>query len=161
MANIETITQDFGGTIGIDKRQYFNIFAPVGPKMVNRIDDVMVVQAMLNLMIMEPSTVYYSGGTTRTIPPVTGVFNAETARAILDFQRRWSASLLKVDGIVNPGSFQDRTIKIHGHQMTIVYLNQWAELASQAKYGFARHVETLPKLFPQLLAYIALEAFFD
>jgi hypothetical protein len=161
MANIETVTADYGGKIGVAKRKYLNIYAPVGPNMANRVDDVMVIQAMLNLIVSESSTKAFSGGTTKTIPPVNGMFTPQTAAAILNFQRFWEFGVLKVDGIVHPGSYRNRVIKVAGRDMTITGLNKWAEDASDIKYGFGSYPETLPKLFPQLWAYLTIDAVFS
>jgi len=158
MANIVTIREDEGNFLnpktGEFKEKYrdfqiYNVSAPVVTGMANHFGDVVVVQALINV-------IYRSGSRQATVerdwghedfhpefkgyktPPVTGNSDMNTALAIKLFQiDTHSRPALKVDGVVYPLSFSGRNVK---------RLNRQRETISELNYAARDHFFDIPEL---------------
>jgi hypothetical protein len=104
---------------------FFNIDQAVGPGAPNRHGDVLLVQIMLAGILNDPSYNY-----SETVP-TTGVFDAATHRAILQFQRSWRRMIRRgtgiregaIDGRVSPATNLGYDRGAHVWSFTIVDLN--------------------------------------
>jgi hypothetical protein len=164
MAKIETIHKDFGDSInpstkerfGVVEGKIFNLAHPVGPRMPNHLGDVMVIQAMLNVIASMPAWAEYNGLKPSAMPGVTGRFDQKTEAAIWSFQKARHYNLLSIDGVVHPGSFENRTLKLDGRYMAIVLLNNQAAEVCQVKYYSYDHTEGIARIYPQVIAAVYL-----
>ena len=145
--------------------EIFNISAPVGPGMANHFGDVVVVQALLNVIYLDgtkQATIEFWSGHDGSppeykgyqTPKVTGSFDKNTATAIKLFQTDSATRLRETDGIVRPVSFSGRIIKIgRGRNETIYDLNDAARRYLSARFGLKAKLTTvIPELFPQVTA---------
>jgi hypothetical protein len=162
MANIEIRHLDFGDRvykkekIGIVDENVFNLSAPVGKGMANHFGDVMVIQAMLNVIASDPTWAEYNGLKPSAMPGVMGRFDHKTEMAIQSFQEARRYNLLRVDGIVHPGSFGNRILKLSGTFMTITLLNDQAGEVCSFKYNSLDHTKEIARIYPQVVAAVYL-----
>jgi hypothetical protein len=158
MAKIDILHLDFGDRvykkekIGIRDDKVFNLSAPVGPGMSNHLGDVMVIQAMLNVIASEPTWAEYNGLKPSAMPIVTGIFEEKTERAIRSLQNARRYNLLRADGIVHPGSFGNRIVKLTGTYITITLLNDQADVVCSFKYNSLDHTKEIARIYPQVVA---------
>jgi len=176
MANIEAIREDHGNIFDpktnktkVKDYEYeiFNITAPVGPGMANLFGDVMVIQALINVIYSDgtkQATLEVWSGTDGfppeykgyQTPKVTGNFDKDTALAIKLFQTESRTRVLEVDGIVRPGSYSGRILKIGigiTQMLTIYELNDAARRYIFSRFGHAAmHTKIIRELFPQVSA---------
>jgi|GEM_PF-5703670 len=164
MAKIETIRWDLGNGAnprtkekwGVYDENAFNLSAQVGPRMPNRMGDVIVIQAMLNVIASERVWSEYNGLKLSLMPQVTGKFEQKTERAIRSFQEARHYNLVRVDGVVHPGAFENRIIRLDASIMSISLLNMEAGVVCSFKYNSLDHTKEIARLYPQVIAAIYL-----
>src|SRR5262245_23486275 len=103
MARIENMYWDFGDArsprtgkkFGISSEKILNVGVPVGAGMMNKLPDVMVVQALLNLAA-KGTVGEYLLSDAKTLPQVSGIFDGSTQAAIKSLQSNWSMFQLRI-----------------------------------------------------------------
>jgi len=122
MATIETV--DFGP---FGKYQYANISEVVGEGLTNDRNDVLLIQTLFRLIggIHEVFSRAFFGLEPHEMPAISGICDKNTIKAIWKFQRHRRHRLLNVDGVIHPGSFQNRVLTggPEARQMMITLLN--------------------------------------
>ena len=134
----------------------FNVEFSVGRKSANQLSDVMLVQAMFNLLVDGPEGRFRTGFQTgmksgKEIPKISGEADAVTLAAIQTFQRRWSHNLLAVDGIIHPARYFDRDIQTAGvGLMTITMMHQLAQNVAAENFNEEDYTDFMFWRFPEL-----------
>src|SRR5258708_27451329 len=101
----------------------FNVNYSVGMGGINRIDDLILVQAMFRFIaddgFGELSTLGISSH--KELPQLTGVLDEKTVNAIHKYQDRWRRLLLSTDGLIHPADYINRDLKLDAttRRMTI------------------------------------------
>lgn len=103
-----------------------NVNSRVGVHGPNRSEDVMLIQSLFRYIGADGNLRKRLLGNFE-LPKPDGVCGPKTRRAILDFQRRNSHRLLRVDGAIDPASYDGRVIKdISKPVMTVQLLHFYA-----------------------------------
>lgn len=128
----------------------FNVSASVGDpgSSVNMEGDVMLIQAMFHFIVRghDPSTIGLPPGS--ALPAVSGTFDGATSSAIWAYQRQHAGKIVRIDGVIEPAIYYQTKFKVVSVLPTITWLH--IECAIQHDYTSA-----IPRLFPQLLPWIA------
>jgi hypothetical protein len=93
----------------------------------------------------------FIGSDPSELPEPTGVFDPETGRIILNFQRSNHYLLMgRPDGLIHPASFAGRTLHVDGKKMTISLLNEEVAATAFDLVSALDATEAVIKVFPQL-----------
>jgi hypothetical protein len=131
----------------------FNVEASVGHKAINLTDDVQLVQAMFNFIILGPHGGTISGSMTgmrsrKEVPIISGKMDAVTLAAIKTFQRHWTHNLLRTDGLIHPAKYLGRDIKTTGTGlMMITLLHQLAQTVAVTNFDEEDYTELVFEMF--------------
>ncbi|MEP6850995.1 MAG: peptidoglycan-binding domain-containing protein [Acidobacteriota bacterium] len=122
MAKKEIIT--FGP--GAAKLAAVNVTSRVGAHGQNRSDDVMLIQSLFQYIGVDSNIRRRLLGNFE-LPKADGVCGLKTRQAILDFQRKNSHRLLRVDGAIDPADYEGHVIRdVSKPVMTIHLLSFYA-----------------------------------
>ncbi len=148
MATVENLTVYYKEFTVV--KRFLNISEPVGVGQPNKIGDVMVIQALISVAAHGLHGKFLTWND-EDVPAATGIFNETTRKFIWEFQRYFGNSALKVDGLVHPGSFRGRKVRLDRSMMTIVQLNCYAIGVNKAteKYGYD-HTKAILDMYPML-----------
>ncbi len=135
----------------------FNLDKSVGAGGKNLFGDVMLIQGFLRYIeAFDHGKV--DGESVPAAPDLTGLLDHKTLEAIRVYQQFWSFRLLKADGIIHPGSYNNRNIKEVFHPlMTITYLHIHAKNAAR-HYGDPNYLTGMMSLMPRLRTSIHMSA---
>jgi hypothetical protein len=150
LATRETITVD-----GV-RQPCLNVTETVGEKFgANKIGDVMLVQAMFKYIANHFGSEQIGLTSKDDVPEPTGLFNSDTARLIIVFQRKMARQLIRVDGIIHPASYKDRNLKFgdgpRPRMMTITFLHFGCVGASPTTVDYTTEIT---RQFPLLLPWL-------
>lgn len=153
MAKKDTISYHIGGGMTA-KEPCTNLTFSVGMDGDNGGADIMLVQALFNF-------VGWAKGTSRNLlgfeksamPRITGRMNSKTQQAIFNFQRRNVNKVLKIDGLMEPGKYENRVLTIGGRLMTITLLDLYAKQEGLAQ-NEPDHIKGVIKLAPALAPWL-------
>jgi hypothetical protein len=150
MAKKEMITRNGTQKLGI------NVDAPVGPVNVPRTrnlpSDVLLIQAIFNVFARRLNPAYLGLQSLDEVPTPNGVYDAKTENAILRYQTTNRSDLLRVDGIVDPGSYGNRNVidRLGGQLMTITLFHMQLIVL----FDVPDYTTELTRLVPQLAAFL-------
>jgi len=113
----------------------WNLTQSVGFKSANLYEDVMLIQAMIQLIALwDP--VKAGVGRDYKVPPVNGIMDVVTQRAIEGFQIANASRLLAVDGRIDVARYKGRKLRRGDHRvMTITLLHYLATDANMMVEG--------------------------
>lgn len=135
-------------------RTCVNVDFKVGAGGDNSKSDVMLIQALFNFFgrIGHPRL----GFPLKEMPAITGICDAKTNMAILNFQKANRHSLLSVDGVIHPADYFGRTVTFDKPLMTITLLNELAyEFAFMGNYR-GGHIGALEDMVPELTGWLGM-----
>jgi hypothetical protein len=152
MAKIDTIN------IGSHKIDCLNLSETVGGAGVNKIGDVMVIQALMNYIASgnEDHSLINLGTSLDELPGVAGDFDMATYSAIIAFKRSWAHRLLNPsDSLIHPAYYSGRVLRRYqtGRLMVITLLSQLADDVSRQIAGVP-YIERIFHIYPNLRAWI-------
>ena len=152
MANIDTLR--FGSSAG-DTAPCINVDAPVGPTKLSRVQnlkgDVMLIQASFFALAKWLNVNRVGLQSMDQVPVPTGLFDAKTEAAIRAYQGKKGWRPLNRDGVIDPASYRNRTVRLGGPLMTITNLHlDLGELALLRGFEMNQYPQMLSLLVPQL-----------
>ena len=151
MAKKETITYDDQKTVG------FNLTDMVGFGGANERGDVMLVQAMLNIIVEGIGSVSKFGiKSKRELPDVTGFFGGDTGFLIMNFQRKWAPILTpQRSGMLFPAQYKDNiaAMSADDRRQAMFLLHQFAQ-ESAARLNETDYTAVVLDKFPDLRGFI-------
>ena len=155
MAHIEIAT-----FVDTGEAWHANVSDTVGVGMRNEKNDVMLIQAFINLIGFNPVRAkdFFDIKPGDTLPKPDGsILDSKTIRAIWRFQEKMEKDkeLLLKDGIIHPASYRYRKIA-KGKLMTITSLNQYALGVAGMVFKSSNLRTLLLKIAPGLLLPIRL-----
>jgi hypothetical protein len=147
MATRETITVE-----GV-RQPCLNVSETVGENFgANKIGDVMLVQVMFKYIVGHFGSEQIGLSAKDEVPEPTGLFDSDTTRLIIVFQRKMAHQLIRVDGIVHPAFYKDRNLKFGDgplpRMMTITSLHFGCVGVSPATVDYTAEIT---RQFPLLL----------
>jgi hypothetical protein len=132
----------------------FNVDQAVGPSAPNLFDDVQLVQAYINFIILGRNGNTIGGRLTGMksryeVPRVTGKIDDLTLAAIKTFQSKWAHNLIRTDGTVHPAHYAGRDIKTGGRGplMTITLLHQLAQSVAAENFNSDDYTVLMRQMF--------------
>ncbi|HKX82605.1 MAG TPA: hypothetical protein VJL58_00165 [Pyrinomonadaceae bacterium] len=133
-----------------------NLHFSVGAGGDNGPADVMLIQTMFHYLAhVGGKPMPYIGFPMNELPEITGECDWKTRKAILKFQRRHSRRLLKIDGLIEPAEYENRSIASKDERvMTITLMHllasemHWHQPDAHYIWGLIR---TMPELRPWLV----------
>jgi hypothetical protein len=134
----------------------FNVEFPVGQRSANHRSDVMLVQAMFNLLVDGFEGRRITGIQTgmksqKEIPKINGEADAVTLAAIRTFQRRWAHNILMTDGIIDPARYFGRDIQTTGTGlMMITLMHQLLQNVAAENFQEEDYTDFMFWRFPEL-----------
>jgi hypothetical protein len=122
MAHIEIAT-----FVDTGEAWHANVGDTVGVGKTNENNDVMLIQAFINLIGFNPVRAqdFFDIKPGDPLPKPDGILDNKTIRAIWRFQVKSDKEVLRKDGIIHPASYHHRKIA-KGQLMTITLLNRHA-----------------------------------
>ena len=147
-------------TILGDASPGFNVEFPVGPRSANQRGDVMLVQAMFNLLVDgfegRTRTGFETGMKSgKEVPKINGEADAVTLAAIQTFQRRWAHNILMTDGIIHPARYVGRDIQSAGiGLLTITLMHQLAKNVAAQNFEEEDYTDFMFWRFPELQVWV-------
>lgn len=137
-----------------NKLKHVNISEEVGPGGKNKLNDVMLIQALFkiagdgnNLIALQ-----LFGVNGKSLPEVTGNLNSHTIETIWNFQRLNTRRLLSIDGKIHPANYQNRVIKNpDGRVMSITFLNLEAENQATQRFKNIDIPSVVKKIAPSIM----------
>ena len=154
MAKIETMKIRYSDHTrqGLAVKSVLNLSRPVGPGSRNELADVLLIQALFDLVLQKDSILAHDPFHISLRPAkVTGQFDVETQLMIIQYQLGSITSRLRTvvpDGTIHPAALSGRELRSSRKQMTIVQLNLDASMCAH-KYGFD-HVAAILDRNPML-----------
>jgi hypothetical protein len=134
----------------------FNLSFWVGIGGLNDKGDVMLIQAMLNFISEghgDPSMVGVK--LDFDLPDVTGSLDSSTIFSIIGFQNRWMRHLLaSVAGKIFPVDYKKYKYTESDTRRPVITMLHQLSLDAAGRLNESDYTEAMPKMFPQLRAFI-------
>lgn len=134
----------------------FNLSFWVGLGGLNDKGDVMLIQAMMNFIAEghdDPSMVGVKFDF--DLPDVTGSLDSSTIFSIIGFQTRWMSHLLaSVAGKIFPVDYKTYKYTESEPRRPVITMLHQLSLDAAGRLNESDYTEAMPKMFPQLRAFI-------
>jgi hypothetical protein len=137
--------------------RHANISDIVGPGQINKLSDVMLIQALFSLIGLKDEYRKSILSDVPHLPAINGIFDEKTRLAIWSFQNASSFALLSVDGRVHPALYENRIIR-PGRKMMITVLNELASWTLTVAVNSSNVINALNVIAPQLFLLPAISA---
>jgi len=143
-------------TYGTVKESAVNLHFKVGAGGDNGIADVMLIQTLFRYIgKIGQKAMYNIGLQLHELPAIDGICGRVTKNAILKFQRKNASKVLAVDGLIEPASYEGRTIRAGEPRVMTMTLLHFLALEMQAYHPEPSYIDTLIKMTPQLRPWLS------
>ena len=149
--------KDIITTVGGAKHECVNTSQPVGKHLTNLKEDVMLVQAMLEKLAERASPDFIGLSSFDQVPEPTGNFDdGLTEKAIWSYQRKHAGKLLRVDGVVHPAAYHDRSLFSNGDRRVMTITQLHFDLVDQflISTGDDNYIPEITRTVPELRQWI-------
>jgi hypothetical protein len=132
------------------KQPCLNLSGSVGLGGDNERGDVMLIQAYLIYVHPQTQDLLSSNDGLVELAGVSGMYDADTSRALSDYCRARSGGFLEVNGRVDPASYEGRNIKNPRGKLMVITRMHLDARANQPRWRSSDYVSDILRFYPQL-----------